>query len=131
MVEPIELITKEELSDPHQSLHLMMQLVCSRPWMWVGDETFKSVVIYLSGYDAAVANLTEGKDMLWQSDLARFGRWLKRKTSASSGTGPPWDQRAWFVVIEELYPDDETRLRQLPELFGEYLREQGQSSATV
>lgn len=104
----------------------LVELVCTRPRMFVRDGGFQGAVAYLDGYDTAVGILTgNGRD---GTDLGGFRLWLAQKLWELEGTAR---NLAWWSYIERLYPDDETRFQQLPALFNEYLGQRDQPSKTA
>lgn len=109
------------------SFQRVMTLVCTRPRMFVWDGTFRTAAAYLDGYDTAVA-LISGKG--WQeTDLHGFRVWLTKRLPESDVDTPR--NLGWSSYVESLYPDDETRFRQLPILFHKYLMEREQGDGTV
>jgi len=78
--------------------------------------TFLDVAQFLNGYDAGYTAALRQSDPGAEPEivgLSRFRQWLATKVG-----GPQC--RCWETIIEEAFPDDETRFKQTMLLFDEF-----------
>ncbi len=91
-----------------QSLQLahLIKAICKRPRSYVGDESFRAVACFISGF--AYANESD------RQTLTQFNRWVAAKLGF-----PP--NEVWSVGIARCIPDPDDIFEALPILFDEFL----------
>lgn len=87
-------------------LSLLINSVCARPQMYIGnDENFRMVSTFIAGF--AYASNT------FDDELREFSYWLGVKFNLPRNV-------VWNYNLEQIYPNFKDALEKLPELFEEF-----------
>ena len=79
--------------------------ICKRPKMYVGNDGFRSVSIYIDGFSLANEETF--------NEIQEFRKWLANNLQMP----PNW---IWSAMIEKRYPKSELALEKLSELFEKF-----------